>query len=823
MLTFFATAGNEVALPAVGQNHYTALCFVLCALIALFAYFIIHRKYRNAPSPLLIAFLMISIAIFSERLPLRIHDTDLVGAIPLSILDVLRCFTMNVDFAPIQLSKETIWGTIYQWTDIVLALLAPLCTLGVVLTLFNRLLHRLNIRLFFWKQVHYFSELNEKSITLANSILENHRKSHKWFSGISKPFFVFCRVKKDDSENPSYENAEQLDAVFYSAPIHSIRVVSPRRRRSKLFLIDMNEETNIHTLLKMESQLYRDARHALLPLAWTQQIKRLLRTVHISFGTIRSDIYVFSTSDSSELLFDQLLDKLKEINGQKPTARCHPARLNYMLHLIDETKLIVQKLLLEHPLFEAASPATPDEDSIAAEALQRFLPTERKSSAPTEKISVLSIGSGGIGMEFLRTAIVCGVMDSYSFRFQVIDKDAAALESRFRQKVPYLYDIKNGASDPLEIGKAYCPEFHTADVCDHSFTETLEAHCKECNYILVCTGDDELNITTANYLRRWYGRQSIRDGYVPTSPPIILTAIRSTERFEAIEKLNIPNFHFFGKHGDVFSAEQILSRPLDSTAALCNAFYDSQNQSFSMHDLCSAPTERKDFLLKYYGLKNTSLLSNQLVALHGIYKLQDLLHRNGEATDILSFRKNPNQPEAFFRTMLRLLKEQEASLLTLEHRRWQVAQLLSGWELLKEEMIAPCWKAGLSGRNKRHQIPDLKLHVCLSPMRDIEKLPKKLNEMIAEYNRVIDKAAKTTPNAHEKESVKAPDEFVHYDIAMCYAALFVWIDLELTPNAANHLRKVLHPSNSSNRVLSRKEFPDHLLKQLPSEQTTAKA
>jgi len=58
---------------------------------------------------------------------------------------------------------------------------------------------------------------------------------------------------------------------------------------------------------------------------------------------------------------------------------------------------------------------------------------------------------------------------------------------------------------------------------------------------------------------------------------------------------------------------------------------------------------------------------------------------------------------------------------------------------------------------------------------------------------------------------------------MCYAALFVWIDLELDPNAADLLRSTLCPADSSKKLVPRKEFLGYLLRRLPEKQPAAKA
>lgn len=68
---------------------------------------------------------------------------------------------------------------LYRWVYAVVYALAPILTLGVVLTVFKSLAAKLVYRLRIFSDVYIFSELNERSLALANSIAANGSRALK--------------------------------------------------------------------------------------------------------------------------------------------------------------------------------------------------------------------------------------------------------------------------------------------------------------------------------------------------------------------------------------------------------------------------------------------------------------------------------------------------------------------------------------------------------------------------------------------------------------------------------------------------------------------
>lgn len=769
------------------------------------------RSRRRNALPLYFSFAVVAVCIFVLRYPYyaaQHPDTlDPVDFALLSFLDVFRYFTMNIDFSPLHIAAGSLsfadpaWQyfppffktlaspAVYQMADIILMVSAPICTLTAIFSLFKAFFKRIGLHLLCYRRVYYFSALNEKSFTMAKSLYEDWRR--RWFlipkQGMGpkdnwfhprkrRPALVFCQVDSDDGNDTEVQfraDAEAMGAIFYEDPIQSVYLV-PRWRKVSIFLMDENEDTNILSLLKMKDKLIH------IPLA--ERFRNYLVSARLLKEKVtgkekesgkekkpvipHSDIYVFSTQESTELLFDNLLDELNGIPAD---------RHNFSLHLIDETELIVQKLLLDHPLYEPLY------------YLSKAAADGKTSSDDSNLISVLAIGGGLLGMELVRGAMICGITDSYNFEIQVIDKNADELKKQFCFISSHLNQEQNGEAagdtkiSPIiggnsGISSSVIPKFHQADCRTTDFEKVLKDHCSKSNYIVIATGDDELNISTARFLQRWYAREDIKRGEVPSRPPMIFAAIRNTERHKALKALELDDRHekskqlfLFGCNEDIFSPEGILDRQLDASAALFNECYGNADR-LKVQPLCTPPNQRQHMRCALFKLHQVQRFSNQIVAMHSLYKLQDLLHTTDTPNALLDYRyakeKSLQGTQDLFRKMAELIQNQGEQLLRLEHNRWNLFYVLDGWECFPKEMIPACKKAGYTPKpRKPHQLPLIKLHGCLVPFDEL--------------NAVSD--------ACEKE----PREFKDFDACMCCASLFAWLDLEADPVHAEQIRAAL--------------------------------
>lgn len=679
--------------------------------------------------------LAVSAVVFLGALVLRLPvqaEVSMPERIALSAVDALRYFTMDVPYVPVEIGGNAILTLWYRYLDVSLNFVAPLCTTMILLSVLQ-MLGWVRFRLCFWRPVYCFSELNERSFALAKSVMED------WNSGdgdFFKPVLVFFKTEPhDDSVELQYRaEAQRLGAAFYREPIHAVRLPDPWLRRVKVFLIDRDEDINMGTATRMKD--------------WIAPNRKRRFPGHYT----DSDLLVFSTKESSEVVFDKLLAELKGRREKllgKLAAEQEDARID--LHLINETKLIAQKLLWEHPLYGALETPAGGE------------------------ISMLMVGGGRLGMEILRTALVCGVMDSCSFRVTVVDANGEEIRRQFRHTYGELPECVRDAV-----------RFRQADVYSTDFDRLLEDPELAPNYIVVATGDDERNVTTAQFLQRYYARRDIRNGDVIKKLRRIHVAIRDQGRYEALEALREDGLDLFGCHADIFCREMLLDRPIDRVAMMFHSAYNSVTKPMDpelMLPRIQSPIQwylirlvnwwdpvKRSAKHRYYSLAAVDLHSNQLVVMHSIYKFRDLLYQNEMVEEYESLlRKDPNRA---FALLVWLMHDRRDAVYRLEHRRWEVFQTLDGWQPFTQDRIREYAQAQ---NETEERLPGLNVH---------KHMLARLHGCLTDY----DALAPLADNVNAWYALENKKEFLEYDRIMCVNSLFAWLDLVAETDRVKELR-----------------------------------
>lgn len=753
-----------------------ALTILAAGVVACVIAHFIGKKSWTTVSIIAAAFIWLALVVL--RYPVQTHPVNTFERHLVTFIEALKYFSLSKPFAVLNITPLPEHTAEYYCTEIVLSVAAPACTAVVVLALLQQA-GRVRRWLMPWRPVYYFSELNEKSYALARNISAIKRTGKAL---LFTPILVFCKVDPRDNGNTlRFRNeARELDAVFYADPIYAIPKADPWFREVKVFLIDMDENANMSSALKMKD--------------WIIGVDR---EDHTS-GHTDSDLLVFSTEDSAELLFNRLLNEVKSsririlskrvtkediqalpkevraelkqkaLDSTAPGSSHKPlfhklltqaaaemlfdreeSRLN--LHLINETRQVTQKLLLEHPLYEAAN------------------------NNAAEDISVLVVGCGYLGTQFLKNAMLCGMMDSYSFEIQVIDQQAAQLEKQFLHDHPFLIDPSNVTDATTDFAKNFmAPKFHQAMVCTEEFDRILTDHCGKCNYIVVTTGDDELNVTTAQYLQRWYAQKAIHDNSKSAVIPLLFAAVRSPERYDTLKTLEEPRFRLFANNMEIYSVDDLLERPLDTVAAMFHSCYNGKEKTYDKNQLLQwNNTMQQDSKRRLLRMPLMIQRSNQTVALHSLYKLQDLLHwcsktyPDVEMTLSLAECAKKSPQRAFF-LFVRLIKSRGAALYDLEHRRWTLFHALNGWNLYPHDALfarltqdPDVWHTA----RKLHKNNDARLHGCMIPTGELEPFAQKLN-------------------AHTGNTY----DFEGNDRAMCVASLFAWLELDVDDETAHAIR-----------------------------------
>ena len=185
---------------------------------------------------------------------LPIHATDIGDAsvrgwraFLLSVFHSMQVFTIGCEFDIVKQGMIDCPGDLevkYQMWATVLFVLAPIFTFGFVLSLFKNLTAYVKYICSYFKEVYIFSELNDRSLALANDIKRNHKKVA----------IVFTDVFEDNEEN-SYELADQARKMGAICFKKDLLVINFKRhapgKAISFFTIGSNETENLNQTLKL--------------------------------------------------------------------------------------------------------------------------------------------------------------------------------------------------------------------------------------------------------------------------------------------------------------------------------------------------------------------------------------------------------------------------------------------------------------------------------------------------------------------------------------------------------------------------------------------
>lgn len=272
---------------------FLALSVSCLILAAVFSFAINSRRVVNKKKFNLFKSLFVGVfvAAFFMFMPTYLSTAELsviggLRAVLLSIFNSIQVFTAGCEFGNVleNMAQCPEWlSIIYQAWISVIYVVAPMFTIGVVLSLFKNVSANLKYLRTYFKDVYVFSELNDKSIVLATDIKSKHKKSA----------IVFTDVFEDNEEKiyELIEQARNLGAICFKKDILVVNFKKHSGSKSiSFFAIGSNETENLNQSLKLiENYRDRDNTH----------------------------IYIFSTKIESELLLtaiDKGKVKVRRIN-----------------------------------------------------------------------------------------------------------------------------------------------------------------------------------------------------------------------------------------------------------------------------------------------------------------------------------------------------------------------------------------------------------------------------------------------------------------------------------------------------------------------------
>ncbi len=196
-----------------------------------------------------------------------------VKAFFMMVFNTIRLFIAEGEFGIITeyITPEVGWlYTAYTSYAVVLLVLAPVLTFGIVLSFFKNLSEWRRYLFGYFRNAYIFSEMNEKSLTLAESIGNGNTKRRIVFTGVSDA--------EDEIHEALIERAKAIDAVCLKSDILAKNLgVHSKRKEMYFFSIGENENQNLQQALKLVER-YREVPNTHLYVFTTQVEGELLLT-----------------------------------------------------------------------------------------------------------------------------------------------------------------------------------------------------------------------------------------------------------------------------------------------------------------------------------------------------------------------------------------------------------------------------------------------------------------------------------------------------------------------------------------------------------------
>ena len=392
----------------------------------------------------------------------------------LSINTAFRVFIMDVEFStilePIQPYQEWV-HVVFSGQAAVLFVLAPFLTFGNVLSLFKSIMNEFRFWFHRRRPFYIFSELNEKSIVLAESIVKSQK--------IHKPVLVFTDVfeKNEESDYELVLRAQDLRAICFKKDISRLKI-QKKKPSVELFLIGENESENVEQAIKLTNNNRNQTKRA---------------------------IYVFSSKQVSGYILDSL-DKGDHVLSptMESVIRDHP------MEVLCENKLKPADFCLDETFYlrRINSVDLLSTNILSDESIVKRLD---KASKETKRISVMIIGTGEYGKAFLKTALWLYQRQGYMVELTVVDKEEkSVIEGKLLADCPDLklnqkVDIPGDANYHVRIIDNV--DVNSSDLNNLFETDSRDSHNEwidETQLVIVALGDDDQNIETAVRLRRLF-------------------------------------------------------------------------------------------------------------------------------------------------------------------------------------------------------------------------------------------------------------------------------------------------------------------------------
>ncbi|MBQ8747181.1 MAG: hypothetical protein IJZ08_04855 [Clostridia bacterium] len=429
-----------------------------------------------------------------------------VSIVFISIHNTIRLFIVDGDFAYIVEHTSTIDGWLhssYLITFSLLFVIAPVLTFSFALSFFKNVSAHLKYGLCFRRDVYIFSVLNENSLALASSLVnEKNRK------GVRR-IIVFNDVfsKEDEHTSEQILQAKALGAICFKKDILSVNYALHSKARNLSFFL-IGEDHN-------------------------EQTEQALKLITAYKARKNTSLYVFSTQPEMESLLSSAYNAAAD---GKSAPQIKVRRIN-------EVRLLISRTLYDS-------------------GYENLFCRAHDDGSDTKKITALVVGMGLHGTEMTKALSWFCQMDGYETEIHSFDlkKDA---DSAFESLCPELMDpVYNGHRGDTQDAN-YTIRIHPGyDITTKRFDDAALA-LPPVTYVFVCLGDDSMNISVALKLRALFAK----NGMHPVIQAVVYNAERKNALADIKNfKGQAYDIDFIGDLKTSFSSDVILHSDVEEVA-----------------------------------------------------------------------------------------------------------------------------------------------------------------------------------------------------------------------------------------------------------------
>lgn len=224
---------------------FCSLAFLLICLSYLIAFLVSPRKLKVP----LVLFLAIGVffAAFLLFVPTNIvkfsgSNLSVLKTVFVSVYNTIALFTANSDYAAIYEYTTSIENPVvlnfYRVLGSIVYVTAPGLTFGIVLSFFRNARAKIVYALSFNRKIYVFSELNLKTILLAEDIRSKEKRVAIAFTGVGNDF-------KNENED-LFERADVIKSIMFKEPLSSLSFKHHAKgKKITIFVFNENDDESI--------------------------------------------------------------------------------------------------------------------------------------------------------------------------------------------------------------------------------------------------------------------------------------------------------------------------------------------------------------------------------------------------------------------------------------------------------------------------------------------------------------------------------------------------------------------------------------------------